>query len=45
MTLRLLSLLVALLAVFCLMGCSAKKIIGRNCEKAGNAELYVCDPL
>jgi hypothetical protein len=35
---------VSLLAV-CVTGCSAKKVVARNCEKAGNAEVYVCDPL
>lgn len=33
------------LVVFCVTGCSAKKIVARNCEKAGNADLFVCDNL
>lgn len=33
------------LVMFCVTGCSAKKIVARNCEKAGNAEIFVCDPI
>lgn len=31
--------------LFCVTSCAPKKIVARNCEKAGNAELYVCDTL
>lgn len=25
--------------------CSHKKLIVKNCDKAGNAELWICDPV
>lgn len=34
-----------LVTTLTLFGCSSKKVVVRNCEKAGNAELFVCDPL
>lgn len=33
------------LVSFCVAGCGSKKVVARNCEKAGNAELYVCDSI
>lgn len=38
-------LLLLILIATALTSCSAKKVVARNCEKAGNAEVYVCDPL
>ena len=31
--------------MFAVAGCSQKKLVVKNCEKAGNADVYVCDPL
>lgn len=31
--------------ILVLTGCSHGKIVVKNCEKAGNADLYVCDPI
>lgn len=30
---------------FILVGCGSKKVVARNCEKAGNADVFVCDSL
>lgn len=34
-----------LLVVFLVLatGCGSKKIVAKNCEKAGNADIFVCD--
>lgn len=38
-------LLILVIVSITLVGCGSKKIVARNCEKAGNADLYVCDTL
>lgn len=31
------------LTILMLTGCATKKIIVKNCEKAGNADVFICD--
>lgn len=38
-------LLMLVLISSSLVGCGSKKVVVRNCEKAGNADVFVCDPL
>ena len=34
---------ILLILCFSLAGCSSAKLVVKNCEKAGNADLYICD--
>lgn len=35
----------ALALMLSLSGCGHKKLVAKSCEKAGNADIFVCDPL
>lgn len=37
--------MVLVLVMLGVSACSQKKLVVRNCEKAGNAEVFVCDPI
>lgn len=39
--------LAIIFALVCVVisGCAGRKVVVKNCEKAGNAEYYVCDAL
>jgi hypothetical protein len=37
--------LIVITLAFSVSACGAKKVVARNCEKAGNADVFVCDSL
>lgn len=37
--------IISIFLAMTLVGCGHKKIVAKNCDKAGNADIYVCDQL